>query len=87
MENQGPNKKKDESFWAMDEGYLKTVKRTEDGRKMLKFLRKMIDERANVEKNYATNLNRWYLKWLKKVEKSKLLCYSLLSNKNNKKIE
>lgn len=71
MDNQRPKKnKEDDSFWALDNGYMKTVKRTEDGRKMCKFLRKMIDERAAVEKNYAVRLNKWYLKWMKRVDKS-----------------
>ena len=73
--SQPKSESKESDFWTLDNGYKKTIKRTEDGRKMVNFLKDMIDERASVEKAYSKSLNRWYLKWMKKVDKCKFSCF------------
>jgi hypothetical protein len=51
-----------DSFWEVD-GYRRTVKRVEDGVQQCSELMKLIQERAEIEKEYAKKLKAWSKKW------------------------
>lgn len=51
-----------ESFWEPG-NYKKTTKRIEDGFRLCNDLLQLIQERCDIEKNYAKNLNSWSKKW------------------------
>jgi len=51
-----------DSFWEVD-GYRRTVKRVEDGSLQCSELMKMIQERADIERDYAKRLKAWAKKW------------------------
>lgn len=59
---------KSDSFW--DPGnYKRTVKRTEDGFRLCTDLMTLIQERAEIEKNYGKSLKTWSKKWSEIIEK------------------
>jgi len=51
-----------DSFWEVD-GYRRTVKRCEDGSLQCSELMKMVQERADIERDYAKRLKMWAKKW------------------------
>jgi len=51
-----------DSFWEVD-GYRRTVKRVEDGSLQCSELMKMVQERADIERDYAKRLKMWTKKW------------------------
>jgi len=51
-----------DSFWEVD-GYRRTVKRVEDGSTQCSELMKMVQERADIERDYAKRLKSWAKKW------------------------
>ena len=51
-----------DSFWEVD-GYRRTVKRVEDGSMQCSELMKMVQERADIERDYAKRLKMWAKKW------------------------
>ena len=61
-----------ESFWEVD-GYKATVKRQDDGARLCNDLMSLIQERAEIEKAYAKNLQNWSKKWMLNMEKSKFV--------------
>jgi len=56
-----------ESFWEPG-NYKRTTKRIEDGEKLCKDLIVLVQERANIEKEYAKMLRTWSVKWNKHIE-------------------
>jgi len=56
-----------ESFWEPG-NYKRTTKRIEDGEKLCKDLITLVQERANIEKEYAKMLKTWATKWNKHIE-------------------
>eukprot|EP00088_Acartia_fossae_P017713 TRINITY_DN2012_c0_g1_i2.p1 TRINITY_DN2012_c0_g1~~TRINITY_DN2012_c0_g1_i2.p1 ORF type:complete len:472 (-),score=85.44 TRINITY_DN2012_c0_g1_i2:190-1605(-) len=56
-----------ESFWEPG-NYKRTTKRIEDGEKLCKDLIALVQERANIEKEYAKMLKNWSNKWNKHIE-------------------
>lgn len=59
-----------DSFWEVD-SFKTTVKRTEDGLQMCNELMKLIQERADIEKEYAKRLKGWAKRWNESFEKGK----------------
>nr|CAH7718619.1 unnamed protein product [Callosobruchus chinensis] len=57
-----------DSFWEPG-NYKKTTKRIEDGYKLCQELMALINERAEIEKNYAKSLKSWSKKWNDAIEK------------------
>lgn len=57
-----------ESFWEPN-NYKKTTKRIEDGYKLCLDLSALVNERAEIEKNYAKALKSWSKKWNDLIEK------------------
>ncbi|XP_066257202.1 protein kinase C and casein kinase substrate in neurons protein 1 isoform X3 [Euwallacea similis] len=57
-----------DSFWEPG-NYKKTTKRIEDGNKLCADLMTLVNERAEIEKNYAKALKAWSKKWNDIVEK------------------
>ncbi|CAH1985642.1 unnamed protein product [Acanthoscelides obtectus] len=57
-----------DSFWEPG-NYKKTTKRIEDGYKLCQELTALINERAEIEKNYAKSLKSWSKKWNDAIEK------------------
>jgi Fes/CIP4, and EFC/F-BAR homology domain len=57
-----------DSFWEV-EGYRKTVRRVEDGLQQCGELMKLIQERAEIEKEYAKRLKAWTKKWNENFDK------------------
>jgi len=51
-----------DSFWEID-GYRRTVRRVEDGAAQCTELMKLVQERADIEKEYAKKLKAWTKKW------------------------
>jgi hypothetical protein len=60
------------SFWDI-EGFKRTTKRTEDGMQQCHELMKLMQERAEIEKDYAKRLHIWAKKWTESIEKGILL--------------
>ena len=60
------------SFWEV-ECYRRTVKRTEDGIQMCGEVMKMLQERADIEKDYAKRLKAWTKKWNEAIDKGQLI--------------
>ena len=60
-----------DSFWEID-CYKRTVKRTEDGFLMCGEMMKMLQERADIEKDHAKKLKAWSKKWNEFLDKSEL---------------
>ena len=58
-----------DSFWEVD-CYKRTVKRTEVGLQMCNELMKFIQDRAEIEKEYAKRLKAWSKKWSESFDKS-----------------
>lgn len=59
-----------ESFWDLD-FYKHTVKRTEDGLNMCNEMMKFLQERADIEKEYAKRLKAWAKKWNESFDRGK----------------
>jgi len=57
-----------DNFWEID-GFRRTVRRTEDGMHQCSELMKMMQERAEIEKDYAKRLRMWCKKWADNTEK------------------
>lgn len=57
-----------DSFWEPG-NYKRTTKRIEDGYKLCNDLMTLINERAEIEKNYAKSLKAWSKKWNDIIEK------------------
>jgi len=57
-----------DNFWEID-GFKRTVRRTEDGMHQCGELMKMMQERAEIEKEYAKRLRVWCKKWADNAEK------------------
>lgn len=57
-----------DSFWEPN-NYKRTTKRIEDGYKLSSDLITLIQERAEIEKNYAKSLKTWSKKWNDLIEK------------------
>ena len=60
------------SFWEID-NYKRTVRRLEDGQKLCDELMKLIRERAQIEKEYATKLRGWSKTWSDRIDKGSFL--------------
>lgn len=60
-----------DSFWDVG-GYKETVKRCEEGLFLNQKLSAMVQERADIEKHYATELKEWSKKWNKFLESGEL---------------
>lgn len=60
-----------DSFWEPG-NYKRTTKRIEDGYRLCAELMQLIQERADIEKNYAKSLKGWSKKWNDLIEKGKL---------------
>lgn len=56
-----------DSFWEPG-NYKRTTKRIEDGEKLCRDLILLVQERANIEKEYAKQLKTWSTKWNKVIE-------------------
>jgi len=63
----GGNMSGTESFWEPG-NYKRTTKRIEDGEKLCKDLIALVQERANIEKEYSKLLKAWATKWNKHIE-------------------
>lgn len=59
-----------DSFWEVD-GYRRTVKRVEDGSLQCSELMKMVQERADIERDYAKRLKMWTKKWNESFDRGK----------------
>ncbi|XP_033215946.1 protein kinase C and casein kinase substrate in neurons protein 2 isoform X2 [Belonocnema kinseyi] len=57
-----------DSFWEPG-NYKRTTKRIEDGHKLCDSLIQLVQERAEIEKNYAKALKSWSKNWNDKIEK------------------
>ncbi|XP_046748407.1 protein kinase C and casein kinase substrate in neurons protein 1 isoform X2 [Diprion similis] len=57
-----------DSFWEPG-NYKRTTKRIEDGHKLCDSLIALVQERAEIEKNYAKALKSWSKNWNDKIEK------------------
>lgn len=57
-----------DSFWEPG-NYKRTTKRIEDGHKLCDSLIQLVQERAEIEKNYAKALKGWSKSWNEKIEK------------------
>ncbi|XP_043266821.1 protein kinase C and casein kinase substrate in neurons protein 1 isoform X3 [Venturia canescens] len=57
-----------DSFWEPG-NYKRTTKRIEDGHKLCDSLIALVQERAEIEKNYAKALKGWSKNWNEKIEK------------------
>ncbi|XP_059480691.1 protein kinase C and casein kinase substrate in neurons protein 1 isoform X3 [Neocloeon triangulifer] len=57
-----------DSFWEPN-NYKRTTKRIEDGYKLSSDLITLIQERAEIERNYARSLKTWSKKWNELIEK------------------
>ncbi|XP_011303163.1 protein kinase C and casein kinase substrate in neurons protein 2 [Fopius arisanus] len=57
-----------DSFWEPG-NYKRTTKRIEDGHKLCDSLIALVQERAEIEKNYAKALKSWSKSWNEKIEK------------------
>ncbi|KAJ8668222.1 hypothetical protein QAD02_009885 [Eretmocerus hayati] len=57
-----------DSFWEPG-NYKRTTKRIEDGHKLCDSLVALVQERAEIEKNYAKALKTWSKNWNEKIEK------------------
>ncbi|CAG7786165.1 unnamed protein product [Allacma fusca] len=57
-----------ESFWE-PKNYRRTTKRIDDGHKLCFDLIQMVQDRAEIEKNYASRLKTWSNKWGESLEK------------------
>ncbi|XP_063992527.1 protein kinase C and casein kinase substrate in neurons protein 1 isoform X3 [Diachasmimorpha longicaudata] len=57
-----------DSFWEPG-NYKRTTKRIEDGHKLCDSLIALVQERAEIEKNYAKALKGWSKSWNEKIEK------------------
>ncbi|XP_032454344.1 protein kinase C and casein kinase substrate in neurons protein 1 isoform X10 [Nasonia vitripennis] len=57
-----------DSFWEPG-NYKRTTKRIEDGHKLCDSLIQLVQERAEIEKNYAKALKGWSKNWNEKIEK------------------
>ncbi|KAK0160112.1 hypothetical protein PV328_007553 [Microctonus aethiopoides] len=57
-----------DSFWEPG-NYKRTTKRIEDGHKLCDNLIALVQERAEIEKNYAKALKGWSKSWNEKIEK------------------
>jgi len=57
-----------DSFWEPG-NYRRTTKRIDDGEKLCKDLILLVQERANIEKEYAKQLKTWSSKWNSMIEK------------------
>lgn len=64
------------SFWDI-EGFKRTLRRTEDGMSQCNELMKLMQERAEIEKEYAKRLHVWAKKWTEGIEKGICLEYLL----------
>jgi hypothetical protein len=62
-----------DSFWEPG-NYKRTTKRIEDGNKLCTELVSLLQERAEIEKNYAKNLKGWSKKWNEAIERGELVC-------------
>jgi len=67
-----------DSFWEVD-GYRRTVKRVEDGSLQCSELMKMVQERADIERDYAKRLKTWVKKWNESVDRGELRRYKRVS--------
>jgi len=57
-----------DSFWEPG-NYKRTTRRIEDGHKLCDSLIALVQERAEIEKNYAKALKSWSKNWNDKIEK------------------
>ncbi|CAH1110883.1 unnamed protein product [Psylliodes chrysocephalus] len=57
-----------DSFWEPG-NYKKTTKRIEDGYKLCQELMSLVNERAEIERNYAKAMKAWSKKWNDSIEK------------------
>ena len=62
------------SFWEVD-SYKRTVKRHEDGLRLCHDIMNLVQERADIEKQYAKALKGWSKKWTDYIEKGEYLIY------------
>jgi protein kinase C and casein kinase substrate in neurons protein len=56
-----------DSFWETN-GFKRVVQRTQDGRQQCRELKKLIQERADIEGDYAKQLHTWSRKWAERIE-------------------
>jgi len=57
-----------DSFWEPG-NYKRTTRRIDDGEKLCKDLIQLVQERANIEKEYAKQMKAWSTKWNNIIEK------------------
>ncbi|BFZ15746.1 hypothetical protein BsWGS_18785 [Bradybaena similaris] len=51
-----------DSFWEIGK-YMRTVKRCDNGYQLCSHLKKLLEERSEIEKKYAATLQEWSKKW------------------------
>lgn len=51
-----------DSFWEVGK-YMRTVKRCDNGYQLCHHLRRLIEERSEIEKKYSALLQDWTKKW------------------------
>jgi len=61
-----------DSFWDID-GFKRTVRRTEEGMQQCNELMKLMQERADIEKEYAKRIRMWAKKWADNIDKGMFL--------------
>ena len=59
-----------ESFWELGR-YTRTVKRCDNGHVLCNSLKKLIEERSDIEKKYAAELSKWAKQWNNYLDKGK----------------
>lgn len=67
-----------DSFWEPG-NYKRTTKRIEDGYKLCGDIITLLQERSDIEKNYAKNLKTWSKKWHELIEKG-MITFLLIFN-------
>jgi len=71
-----------DSFWEPG-NYKRTTKRIEDGHRLCTDLIQMVQERAEIEKNYAKSLKSWTKRWNELIDKGHFSFSSFFSSSSS----